>query len=156
MATEKKSVCVVVVGDIGRSPRMQYHALSLAKEGFDVDIVGYAGSEPLPELREHRNVHFIFMSPCPDIRSGRYSLLIFTLSNYLNVYKAYMLLYCCYSRLINCCFLPLQLCFYPSKCCGSSVPFLLPCFQSLSLTMSSCKILQQYQRCLCAGFIVFV
>lgn len=43
MPGEKKSVCVVVVGDVGRSPRMQYHALSLAKEGFDVDVVGYSG-----------------------------------------------------------------------------------------------------------------
>ena len=27
---------VVVLGDIGRSPRMQYHCLSLAAEGVDV------------------------------------------------------------------------------------------------------------------------
>lgn len=38
-----KSVCIVVIGDIGRSPRMQYHSLSFAKEGFQVDIVGYGG-----------------------------------------------------------------------------------------------------------------
>ncbi len=35
--------CIIVLGDIGRSPRMQYHALSLAKTGFDVDFVGYGG-----------------------------------------------------------------------------------------------------------------
>ena len=28
---------VVVLGDIGRSPRMQYHCLSLASENVDVD-----------------------------------------------------------------------------------------------------------------------
>lgn len=39
----KKSVCVVVLGDTGRSPRMQYHATSFATEGFDVDLVGYGG-----------------------------------------------------------------------------------------------------------------
>lgn len=72
MSGEKKSVCVVVVGDIGRSPRMQYHALSLAKEGFDVDVVGYGGSEPIPELRERHDVRFIYMSPCPDIRSAAF------------------------------------------------------------------------------------
>lgn len=27
---------VVVLGDIGRSPRMQYHCVSLAKAGVDV------------------------------------------------------------------------------------------------------------------------
>lgn len=37
------SVQVVVLGDIGRSPRMQYHAISIAKHGGRVDIVGYAG-----------------------------------------------------------------------------------------------------------------
>lgn len=35
------SVGVVVIGDIGRSPRMQYHAYSLGKEEFDVKILGY-------------------------------------------------------------------------------------------------------------------
>lgn len=28
----RNRVCVVVLGDIGRSPRMQYHALSLARQ----------------------------------------------------------------------------------------------------------------------------
>lgn len=37
------SVQVLVLGDIGRSPRMQYHALSLAKHGGKVDIIGFAG-----------------------------------------------------------------------------------------------------------------
>ena len=32
---------VVVLGDIGRSPRMQYHALSIAKHGGLVDLIGY-------------------------------------------------------------------------------------------------------------------
>jgi len=39
----KGRVAVVVLGDIGRSPRMQYHALSLCREGYHVDIVGYGG-----------------------------------------------------------------------------------------------------------------
>ena len=39
----KGRVAVVVLGDIGRSPRMQYHALSLCREGYSVDIVGYGG-----------------------------------------------------------------------------------------------------------------
>jgi len=39
---------VVVVGDLGRSPRMQYHAHALAATGADVDFVGYEGA-PLPK-----------------------------------------------------------------------------------------------------------
>ena len=37
------SVQIVVLGDIGHSPRMQYHALSIANSKANVDIVGYAG-----------------------------------------------------------------------------------------------------------------
>lgn len=39
----KISVQVLVLGDIGRSPRMQYHAMSIAKHGGSVDLVGYQG-----------------------------------------------------------------------------------------------------------------
>lgn len=39
----KGRVAVIVLGDIGRSPRMQYHALSLCREGYDVEFVGYGG-----------------------------------------------------------------------------------------------------------------
>ena len=34
---------VVVLGDIGRSPRMQYHALSIADHGGKVYLIGYQG-----------------------------------------------------------------------------------------------------------------
>lgn len=36
-----RHVVVVVLGDVGRSPRMQYHALSLAKCGFSVTLLGF-------------------------------------------------------------------------------------------------------------------
>lgn len=34
---------VVVLGDAGRSPRMQYHCLSLVQLNYSVDLVGYGG-----------------------------------------------------------------------------------------------------------------
>jgi beta-1,4-mannosyltransferase len=40
---------IVVVGDLGRNPRMQYHARALALNGVDVDIVGHEGA-PLPKF----------------------------------------------------------------------------------------------------------
>ncbi|KAI9010641.1 glycosyl transferases group 1-domain-containing protein [Hyaloraphidium curvatum] len=43
---------VVVLGDVGRSPRMLYHARSLLANGFAVDLVGYAGSPLLDDLAE--------------------------------------------------------------------------------------------------------
>lgn len=38
-----RRVCLLVLGDIGRSPRMRYHALSLSKHDFNVTFVGFVG-----------------------------------------------------------------------------------------------------------------
>jgi beta-1,4-mannosyltransferase len=47
---------VVVVGDLGRSPRMQYHALALANNEMAVDLIGYEGA-PLPrQITEERRI----------------------------------------------------------------------------------------------------
>lgn len=39
----RRTVVVLVLGDIGRSPRMMYHAESFAKLGWETYLVGYAG-----------------------------------------------------------------------------------------------------------------
>lgn len=41
--TRLRSVVVFVLGDVGRSPRMMYHAESFANNGFETYIVGYRG-----------------------------------------------------------------------------------------------------------------
>jgi beta-1,4-mannosyltransferase len=38
-------VVVIVLGDLGRSPRMLYHTQSLLREGHKVTLIGYAGEE---------------------------------------------------------------------------------------------------------------
>ena len=48
----KGRVAVIVLGDLGRSPRMQYHALSLCREGYDVEFVGYGGTKCIRVLSE--------------------------------------------------------------------------------------------------------
>ncbi|WVZ55701.1 hypothetical protein U9M48_006328 [Paspalum notatum var. saurae] len=54
----RKHAAVVVLGDIGRSPRMQYHSLSLANQaGMEVDIVANGGSDPHLSLRENPSIH---------------------------------------------------------------------------------------------------
>ncbi|CAN1342392.1 UDP-glycosyltransferase TURAN [Linum perenne] len=65
MSNDKRGrACVVVLGDIGRSPRMQYHALSLANQAnFEVDIVGYGGSIPHAALVENHSIHVYRMKP---------------------------------------------------------------------------------------------
>lgn len=40
---QRERAIVLVLGDLGRSPRMLYHARSLAKGGLDVDLCGYDG-----------------------------------------------------------------------------------------------------------------
>ncbi|ORX92561.1 UDP-Glycosyltransferase/glycogen phosphorylase [Basidiobolus meristosporus CBS 931.73] len=45
-----KRVTLLVLGDVGRSPRMQYHALSFAEQGYFVDFVGYEGSIPMENV----------------------------------------------------------------------------------------------------------
>ena len=61
-------VCVVVLGDLGRSPRMQYHTLSFAKEGYNVDVIGYGGSQPIKDIIEHPRVKIRNLLPCPDFQ----------------------------------------------------------------------------------------
>ncbi|KAK7111149.1 chitobiosyldiphosphodolichol beta-mannosyltransferase-like [Littorina saxatilis] len=65
MVKGEKSVCIVVLGDIGRSPRMQYHAVSLAKSGFYVNIVGYGGSIPHKQVRDNDNIELNTISEAP-------------------------------------------------------------------------------------------
>jgi len=45
LGCKSKRVHVVVLGDVGRSPRMQFHALSLANTGFQVHMFGYLGNK---------------------------------------------------------------------------------------------------------------
>lgn len=54
-------VTILVLGDVGRSPRMQYHALALAHAAVDVDVVGYAGSTIHPTIRDHERIAWHFL-----------------------------------------------------------------------------------------------
>ena len=49
-------VTVLVIGDLGRSPRMQYHALALAAEGFAVDLVGYTDHALFPQVAANEQI----------------------------------------------------------------------------------------------------
>ncbi|XP_039448825.1 chitobiosyldiphosphodolichol beta-mannosyltransferase [Culex pipiens pallens] len=59
--------CVVVLGDIGRSPRMQYHAKSLAESRYLVDLIGYVESKPLEDLTSSANVKIHRLNPFPEL-----------------------------------------------------------------------------------------
>ncbi|KAB1216953.1 Chitobiosyldiphosphodolichol beta-mannosyltransferase [Morella rubra] len=63
--------CVVVLGDLGRSPRMQYHALSLARQAsLEVDIVAYGGSVPHGAVLSHPSIHIHTMTQWPITPQG--------------------------------------------------------------------------------------
>ncbi|KAF2402624.1 hypothetical protein EJ06DRAFT_536970 [Trichodelitschia bisporula] len=61
----RASVQVVVLGDIGRSPRMQYHALSLAKNLVNVELIGYQESDIHPKLLQSRFVKIVPLVAAP-------------------------------------------------------------------------------------------
>lgn len=59
------NAAVIVLGDLGRSPRMLYHARSLADHGADVDLIGYSGSALPRDVLDHRRIRCHAMEPRP-------------------------------------------------------------------------------------------
>ncbi|XP_061837408.1 chitobiosyldiphosphodolichol beta-mannosyltransferase [Nerophis lumbriciformis] len=66
----ERQVCVLVLGDIGRSPRMQYHALSLSKHGYHVTLVGFLDSKPHKDVLREERIHIIAVAEVKGIRGG--------------------------------------------------------------------------------------
>ncbi|NXA37511.1 ALG1 mannosyltransferase, partial [Eudromia elegans] len=64
------SVCVAVLGDVGRSPRMQYHALSLARSDRRVALLGFLQTKPHGDLLEHPNIRIVALSELRALRVG--------------------------------------------------------------------------------------
>ncbi|KAG8907752.1 mannosyltransferase [Tulasnella sp. 403] len=62
-----RSVTIVVLGDIGRSPRMMYHAESFANAGFDTVMVGYYETAPPPSLLTAPGIQFFRLMPPPKL-----------------------------------------------------------------------------------------
>lgn len=79
MSPERRiRVSVVVLGDVGRSPRMQYHALALASSLAEVDVVGYAGSAMHPTIGNHEHIawHFLRLPARPARHDAPRSLFL--------------------------------------------------------------------------------
>ena len=67
--TGEGHVQVIVLGDAGRSPRMQYHSLSLIKNNYNVDLIGYGGSQLIQDLRESQRLKFYVLPDTPELLS---------------------------------------------------------------------------------------
>ncbi|XP_054711993.1 chitobiosyldiphosphodolichol beta-mannosyltransferase-like [Uloborus diversus] len=63
----RKRVTVLVLGDFGRSPRMQYHTLSLSKRKLWVDVVAYKGADPLESIVSSENITLHYMRDVPKV-----------------------------------------------------------------------------------------
>ena len=64
-AMTKRRTALVVLGDFGRSPRMQYHALSLARDADRaVDVVCYSGTPPIDALSREDAVTMRYVVVC--------------------------------------------------------------------------------------------
>ncbi|KAF6737252.1 Chitobiosyldiphosphodolichol beta-mannosyltransferase [Oryzias melastigma] len=61
-AGTERRVCVLVLGDVGRSPRMQYHALSLSRHGYRVSFVGFLDSKPHPDVMTEEKIRIVSIS----------------------------------------------------------------------------------------------
>ncbi|XP_017657116.1 chitobiosyldiphosphodolichol beta-mannosyltransferase isoform X2 [Nannospalax galili] len=69
-ASAARHVVVVVLGDVGRSPRMQYHALSLAKSGFSVTLLGFCHSKPRDELLQSDRIQIVELTELQSLGAG--------------------------------------------------------------------------------------
>ncbi|VDK86226.1 unnamed protein product [Litomosoides sigmodontis] len=58
MVIRGKNATLVVIGDIGRSPRMCYHAKSLADKNYRVQIVGYTDSAIHQCIQQHSYIRY--------------------------------------------------------------------------------------------------
>uniref|UniRef100_A0A1D1YMC6 Chitobiosyldiphosphodolichol beta-mannosyltransferase n=1 Tax=Anthurium amnicola TaxID=1678845 RepID=A0A1D1YMC6_9ARAE len=76
-AKKRGRAAVVVLGDIGRSPRMQYHALSLAQQAYlEVDIVANEGTDPHMTIRDNQCIHLHRMKSIQLRRLSKISKLL--------------------------------------------------------------------------------
>ncbi|XP_026217654.1 chitobiosyldiphosphodolichol beta-mannosyltransferase [Anabas testudineus] len=65
-----RRVCVLVLGDIGRSPRMQYHALSLSKHGYNVTFVGFLDTKPHQDVLRQEKIKIVPIAEVKGVRVG--------------------------------------------------------------------------------------
>ena len=70
-------VGVVVLGDLGRSPRMQYHVRSLVTHGFMVDFIGFPGSPLSRSITDHVTIRHL--APAPRLLASLPRLLAYVI-----------------------------------------------------------------------------
>jgi len=87
----RTTVQVVVLGDIGRSPRMQYHALSVAKHGGRVDLIGVLDSDVHPDIKKSPLIKIVPIAPTPAFLQTSSRLLVLLFAPLKALWQAYAL-----------------------------------------------------------------
>jgi beta-1,4-mannosyltransferase len=64
---DRWSVYVIVLGDLGRSPRMQYHAVCFAEQGYRVHLIGYPGSILMDDVLACPLIHVHYIPVLPTV-----------------------------------------------------------------------------------------
>lgn len=68
---------------------MQYHAISFAKQGYTVEIVGYPGSPPMQEISENAQVSVHYLQPPPELQDSMNQILDALVSVIITIIYAY-------------------------------------------------------------------
>jgi len=89
----KTSVQVVVLGDIGRSPRMQYHALSIARHGGQVDLIGVYDSDVHPDVKSSSLIKIVPIAPAPAFLQTSNRVLVLLFAPLKALWQAFALYY---------------------------------------------------------------
>jgi len=85
-----KKALVVVLGELARSPRMQYHCISLANNNYQVTVIANDGEKACEGLESNRNITKSLMPEAPDFK--RYLPQLFALMMKL-LWQGFLLLY---------------------------------------------------------------
>ncbi|KAK2832971.1 hypothetical protein Q5P01_016860 [Channa striata] len=69
-AGTERRVCALVLGDIGRSPRMQYHARSLSRRGFTVTFLGFMDTKPHGDILREEKITIVPIAEVKGVQVG--------------------------------------------------------------------------------------
>lgn len=77
----RRTISIFVLGDLGHSPRMNYHALSFAKSEYFVNLCGYLESQPSVDIIDDINIEIYPINAVKNTSSLPY--IIFALKKVL-------------------------------------------------------------------------
>ncbi|KAK3841592.1 MAG: hypothetical protein J3R72DRAFT_369057 [Linnemannia gamsii] len=89
----RQGFCLVVLGDIGHSPRMLLHATSALNSGYKVDVIGYKGSRLPEDLESNPSIRFHYLTELPRVSESLPRVLYYLYAPIKAVFLAYQLFY---------------------------------------------------------------